>query len=300
MPEVTETRGCPKPDGDIVFNPLPKLAWEKNQAGESARKLSDYVACEAQLAIQWYLDRKRLKKNWARFLRVVAIIATALAGLIPLLSEVLGDWLPAIWGSVSLIIAATAVALDRFFGFSSAWMRYLTTEMQIRHSLHRFLFDWEARQAKLAGSTPDEEAAQALVQSCRDFIQEVNQILRDEMGMWVDEFRQNLAELDKAVKAQVQNAGLGAANVVVTNGEQCEEGWDISIDDGASTRRRGKAAAFGGLTTGPHVLRISGILKGKSAHAETLAAGVCGGKRLPRAITAGRLRPSLTDWGHVV
>jgi len=89
------------------------------------------------------------------------------------------------------------------------------------------------------------------------------------MGAWVDEFRQNLAELDKAAKAQVQDAGLGAVNVVVTNGEQCEEGWDIFIDDGASTRRRGKTAAFRGLTAGPHVLRISGVIEGKRAHAET-------------------------------
>jgi hypothetical protein len=275
MEEIADSRSCAKPEQDIVFNPLPLLSWEKGNTSESAKKLADYVSREAQVAIQWYLDRKRSKKLWAQALRVVAILATALAGLVPLLSEQL-KWLPAIWGSAALIIAGTALGLDRFFGFSSAWMRFLTTEMEIRHALHRFLFDWEAKQAKLAGATPDEEMAQAMVQGCRGFIEEVNRILRDEMEEWVYEFRQNLAEIDKAAKAQAENLGLGAVNVVVTNGEECEEGWDLSIDDCAPTRQRGQSAAFRGLTPGSHVLRVSGASQGKNMHAEAAFIAVQG------------------------
>jgi hypothetical protein len=263
-----ESRDCPKPQENIDFNPLPTLAWDKENAGESARKLADYASSEARLAIQWYLKRKRSKKNWAQALRVLAIIATALAGLIPLLSGVL-TWLPALWGSAALIIAATAVGLDHFFGFSSAWMRFLTTEMRIRQVLHRFLFDWEAEQAKLAGTVPDEPAVQALVQPCRDFIEALNRILRDEMDEWVNEFRRNLAEIDKAARAHARELGLGALTVVVTNGEQCADGWEVAIDERAPVGRRGRTAAFADLTAGSHVVRLSGRLGGRAVHAET-------------------------------
>jgi hypothetical protein len=67
-----------------------------------------------------------------------------------------------------------------------------------------------------------------MVQECRGFITEVNRILGDEMEEWVNEFRQNLAEIDKAAKAKAEDPGLGAVNVVVTDGTECEEGWTLS------------------------------------------------------------------------
>jgi hypothetical protein len=138
----------------------------------------------------------------------------------------------------------------------------------MRQALHRFLLDWEATQAKLSGALPDEAATQTLIQRCRDFIEEVNQILRDEMDEWVKEFRQNLAEIDKAAKAEAQYAGLGAVNVTVTNGEECKDGWEVSLDDRVPTKRQGKSAAFRRLTPGPHVARVSGSINSKAAHAE--------------------------------
>lgn len=267
MREAPDSRDCPKPQQNIVFNPLPVLSWEKGKAADSAQKLADYVSCEAQLTIAWYLKRKRWKKNWAQSLRVIAIVSTALAGLIPLASGV-WSWLPAVGGSAAVLVAATAVGLDRFFGFSSGWMRFLTTEMQMRQILHRFLFDWAAKQARLAGAEPDERTTQILVQCCRDFMGEINQILVGEMDDWVNEFRQNLAEIDKATKARALELGQGALTVVVTNGAQCEDGWDISVDERAPVNRRGRTAGFSDLPAGSHVVRVTGIIAGKPMLAE--------------------------------
>jgi SMODS and SLOG-associating 2TM effector domain 2 len=283
MPLETDLRNCPEPERNIVFHPLPPLSWGQNESAASARRLAEYVSCEAQVAIGWYLDRKQLTKRWARRLRLVAILGTAAAGLIPLLSELFRG-LPALWGSVALIVAATAVGLDRFFGFSSAWMRFLTTEMEIRHHLHRFLLDWEEAQARLAGTPPDALAAQRLIQLCRGLIEALNGILRTEMGEWVSEFRQNLAQVDQAAKVQAQTLGLGAANLLVTNGEQCPDGWELSLDDGPPIRRHGKTAALGGLTAGPHILRVSGVLDGRTVQGE-IALMAAGGRMQEVSLT---------------
>jgi hypothetical protein len=131
------------------------------------------------------------------------------------------------------------------------------------------LLRWEAKQAELKGSTPDEQTVQELLQQCRDFIEQVNQTLKEEMEEWVHEFRQNLAEIDKVAKAQAQMIDKGAINVMVSNADQCKDGWYISIDDVAPMKRKGKTAAFGGLAAESHILSVSGTINGKEMHAES-------------------------------
>ena len=68
--------------------------------------------------------------------RVAALLLGAIAALLPILSEIFvaEDDTPVFapgWASVALAIAAALVAIDRYLGASSAWMRYMTAQMQI-------------------------------------------------------------------------------------------------------------------------------------------------------------------------
>jgi low affinity Fe/Cu permease len=55
----------------------------------------------------------------------------AVAGVLPVLSQIFGAGssvkIQPAWAAVALAIAVSLVALDRFFGFSSAWARYMAT-----------------------------------------------------------------------------------------------------------------------------------------------------------------------------
>jgi hypothetical protein len=268
MKDQSKSSSCPKAGHNIVFTPLPELYWGTSQAQDSAQRLADYASYEAQIAIDWYLNKKKSKKDWAQRLRVLAILATAVAGLIPVLAQISPNQIAPAWASVALVVAATAVGLDRFFGFSSAWIRFLTTEMQIRNALHQFLLDWELQRIKLEGEIPDLDRIQAMAQRCKDFICQINEILKDEMDDWVQEFRRNLAEIDKAAKARAQATSFSAVNVKVSNGDQCEHGWELSIDDGAPSRHRGKTVAVPSLLTGQHTVRVIGTIAGKELRAE--------------------------------
>ena len=104
------------------------------------------------------------------------------------------------------------------------------------------------------------------------------------MDVWVQEFRQNLAEIDKAAKANAQAVNLSALNVTVSNGHQCEQAWELSIDNGPPTKHAGKTAAIAGLTPGQHTARVIGIIKGKTLQAEA-AFSATGGRAEPVALT---------------
>lgn len=267
QPPVTE------PSSNIEFNPLPELSWEPARRGESLQKLADYVAAEAASAISWYLRKKRSKQWLAKILRSSAIGATALAGLIPMLAEIYVDQgVPQIapaWASVALLVAASCVGLDRFFGYSSAWMRFLTTEMQIRHALHDFLLDWELRRAAWEGQEdPGAEEAEAGLKRCKAFLAEVNDILKAEMDSWVTEFRAAIADIDKAAKAQAEVMRLGAANITVTNGDQCQDGWQLAVDGGAAESHRGTSCALRNLVPGTHTVVVVGRIGAEEKRAE--------------------------------
>jgi hypothetical protein len=259
---------------NIEFARLPELSWQPAKRTESLRKVAGYVTEEAEKAIAWYLDKKTAKAWRAQALRFLAIIATALAGLIPLLAEIYTtDGKPEVapaWASVALLLAAACVGLDRFFGYSSAWMRFLTTEMQIRYALHAFLLDWEARRAVWEGEDdPGPEEVATGLKRCKEFLAQVNELLKAEMDTWVAEFSAALTDIDKAAKAQAEVMRMGAANVTVTNGEQCAEGWRLSVDDGSEEMHRGTTAALRNLVPGAHTATVRGRIGDKDLQVET-------------------------------
>jgi hypothetical protein len=273
-PSPRSSRNAKAPPLNIELARLPVVLWEPAKRAESLQKVADYVAGEGEEAISWYLHKKGAKRLRAQGLRFLAITATALAGLIPLLAEIFTtDGKPEIapaWASVALLLAAASVGLDRFFGYSSAWMRFLTTEMQIRHALHDFLLDWETRCAAWEGkSDPGPQEAEAGLKRCKEFLAEVNDLLKAEMDTWVAEFSAALTDIDKAAKAQAEVMRMGAANVTVTNGEHCVDGWRLSIDSGSEETHRGKTAALRNLMPGSHTVTVRGRIADKDLQAET-------------------------------
>ena len=107
-------------------------------------ELRDRVELQALDAVAWYYEKKKSKNGWSRWLRFWAITFTVFGGLIPFISAA-GIVQAVLWhygdkdaansqlaelrfnqlGYVSIGLAAGCVAFDRFFGFSSNWMRYI-------------------------------------------------------------------------------------------------------------------------------------------------------------------------------
>ncbi|MBS0423652.1 MAG: SLATT domain-containing protein [Proteobacteria bacterium] len=120
-------------------------------------------------AIEWYLLSKRQKKFWAQQLRLGTIGLTALAGLLPIISEIFQSTLSPAWASVALGAAGVVLAVDKFCGYSTAWMRFIAAEHQIRQSLHEFQMDYELEQAGWDNAQPGVEQTQAILTAARRF-----------------------------------------------------------------------------------------------------------------------------------
>lgn len=191
------------PVNDLRRTDLPDLDWSR--PAQALEAIYDYALDHAKDAEQWYAEKRRPKRIGGQVLRIAAIVLLGVAALIPILSEVLTDeGNPAIapaWASAALVLAALLVALDRYFGFSTGWTRFMAAELQIGRLRRDFEFEWHELEAAATGSG---EAAKEQLELAHRFVAAVDQVVADETSVWSDEFR---ATLDSSINelSQKQN-----------------------------------------------------------------------------------------------
>lgn len=172
--------------------------WVETSAEESL--LDIYRICEthAENVINWYLTAKKNKKICAQILRFGIILFTALAGIIPILSQLKIEQfsIQPGWSAVALGVAGLFLGFDHYFGCSTAWMRFMVTEHKIRQHLHKFRFENEIAIADWTQSVLDSERIKDNLFRCRNFLSQVDQYIRDETDQWVIEFQKTIKQID--------------------------------------------------------------------------------------------------------
>jgi len=151
---------------------LAKLSWQPDGRAESVHAVYCHAVAEARASAAWYDSRRGSKRLWARCLRIGAIVLAASAALLPLLSQVFvrhgKPVIQPVWASVALVLAAALVALDRYFGFSSAWMRFMLSELSLNSLISDFEFAWHAERAGWPNGVPDDEQLQRALAGIRE------------------------------------------------------------------------------------------------------------------------------------
>lgn len=168
--------------------------------------LFDYAETEAQKQIQWYWRKKVWKARISWFLRLLVIILSTLGALVPIIKATFPT-IPTTFdfgqaGYLLIAVAAGCYGLDRFFGYSSGWIRYVTTAMAIEKSLEEYRMEWARLTAKCSPHPPDAEMINALIQLSKRFILSVRALVEQETKLWAIEFQSNLTQLETNLKAR--------------------------------------------------------------------------------------------------
>lgn len=149
-------------------------------------------------AIEWYLLKKKRKARWSRCLRAMFAMLAALGGTVPVAALASGNPVLGNWGFVLLALAAGCLAYDRFFGYSTAWMRYVSTAITLRALLGDFQVSW----LKL-----DENASREhRIDHIHQFVIAVNDIICRETESWSNEFTSQFTELESNLVSSQSNA----------------------------------------------------------------------------------------------
>lgn len=189
-----------------------QAAWDPNDVpGSLARVLAD-VENAAKSATDWYWTEKGPKARASRFIQAASVILTVSAGLVPVAIELLSKyqktqewWATGLWATILVGAAGGLLGLDRAFGFSSAWARYVLAATEISRRLAEFRMDWLTLSAAAIQNTSlSAEQVAALLHKAKEFRLAVEAVVVQETRDWATEFQNNLAQLEKDVKAQLE------------------------------------------------------------------------------------------------
>jgi SMODS and SLOG-associating 2TM effector domain 2 len=250
------------------FITFPNAEWAPDTDAASVSAIMSFSESIGTNAEAWYFGRVKVKKFGGRILRVGAIMLTTLGGLLPMISEMaraakerhemMVFTFSPVWASVFIALAGALLLLDRFWGFTSAWVRYLTTGQKISEALATFRFDIQDCRRGWSGGRPSSEQIGYALQRCREFVGLINAIVREETNAWASEFQGTLSKIDEAMKNAPSVTAHGALDLKVANGDAVSE-WVVQIGGGAPQKRSGKEIAFGGLSPGLITVRITAV-----------------------------------------
>ena len=191
---------------DLRPSELDSLDWSPEHARQSLEVVYQHVVGVASQAIAWYLAARRPKRRWAQRLRVAAIIMVAVAGVLPVLSQIFSAGssvqIQPAWATVALAIAVALVALDRFFGFSSAWARYMATGQAISAALNQFRLDWQKSSPKLLADKLTQDSIDHLLDLAKTLLTKTDELVQAETLQWVKEFRETLTEIERSAESK--------------------------------------------------------------------------------------------------
>lgn len=194
---------------DLRAGDFPTLHWETGKRANSLDQLCTYAKGQAQQSIDWYFRKRQLRRYFCRALRLFVILLTAFSGLLPLINQInqqqstIGqhDALNPLWAAVALAIAATLILVDRFYGFTNGWIRFLLTARQLIEALEAFHFEVERQKLLWDNSEPNLEQATTLLGKIQQFHEKMLSIVSDETRAWAAEFTDILKQIDNQVKA---------------------------------------------------------------------------------------------------
>ncbi|GEM_PF-5899246 len=181
---------------------IQKKEWA-GRLGSVEGRYSHYVGLAADRA-QWYAEKRVKHRRVGRGLRFAAILLGILAGLVPLVAPLtipLGKsttlTILAIHATIPLAVAAGLVLLDKFFGFSTTWLRFVQTEQAIVSLADKFQADWQKRSE---GWTAPMDAAQRAEAGklIEEFVGRIDALVQKETNVWIAEFTGAMAHMDES------------------------------------------------------------------------------------------------------
>lgn len=270
------TRLAAKRPGEDEVPIWPAPQWSKKPVAECLEEVRVYVEEQLGNELRWYAKSIRKVRRYSRGLRALALGLTGIGGLIPIVDGMnvvktliadprfaalpLGQA-----GYLFLALAGSIALLDKFFGFSSAWMRYVTTLIVLEKQRDTFRVEWVALSRRLSAETGtesrglpnDTDLAGRLLELAKTALAQMKAETVRETSAWVSEFQNNLAQSEKDLNAQREAARPGAIDVRILDGGLAQQGIHIYLDQMRVETVTGTFASVGNVAPGLHKITVT-------------------------------------------
>jgi hypothetical protein len=214
----------------------------------------------AQKLESWYEKEKSSKRTWSKSFRFISIALIGLSGLFPLL-KTMGGIDISDYGYVTIALAGTLLLLDKFFGFSSSWIRYALTIMELRRNMKQFILKWHTELLRLEKSNDVAlQESVILLGYINEFVTTLHEMEKQETMAWATEFQSNLSELQKLANSKIEMLRPGSIKVEIKNGAAFTN-VEAILDNVIKKPVLGTFVLFNDINIGPHEIVVHGLTK---------------------------------------
>lgn len=263
---------------DIKIEKDGGLKWDDyldKSAAEAVSSIYAHATAMAQQARDWYWTSIKKKKRGSIVIRTIAYALVIIGASGPMLAAVWKDEGTKL-ALTQIGVAAIAVAgllqlCDTVFGWSSGWLRYISTVTAMEKLTLQFQLDWAGYFVARAGVK--EEDKKPLFDLARAFELEIEKRRGEETDGWVAEFNRGMAALNEMIKyqkdatekattaaksqleARLKEEQPGAIEVTLTQGAPARP-VKVVLDGVEEASITGVTWAKTGVAAGRHVVQL--------------------------------------------
>lgn len=187
-------------------------AWDEykdKKPEEALASIYAHIAAVSSTIRAWYWDSIRTKRQTSLWVRGIAFGLLVLGTSFPIFAAIQDTAKEKLlftqWAVVLLAGAGLAYQADRVFGWSTGWMRYITTVTTMENLTRAFELEW-AKYIVSKATPLDSSDVKALFELAKGLEQELTQLQADETTKWVAEFNSGISLLESLIKTQREEA----------------------------------------------------------------------------------------------
>lgn len=242
---------------------------------EGLQALAADLEKRAVEAANWYLRNKIWPRRLSRLLRFLAILFGVLGGLAPLVAgtTLFGEgsegkpWLSSAnqWGYILIALAAASLVFDRYFGFSSSWMRYMTAQMALQRALEKFQLSWGLWRIRASSNSLDDDQQAAAISLLTAFQEQVGDLVDQEFQAWISQFKEQLAELQATINKDKEDRRPGNLVIGIHSDESISGPAEVYLDNRIVRKTDSGSVLLTALNPGSHLITVKangGTLQG--------------------------------------
>lgn len=198
---------------DINLKMVAWNAYDAQKPEDALKAMYDHAKSYSETSRNWYWTSSKAKRRASLWARAFSVFLLVLGAALPIVAAIWAE--PQIKlaltqsGVAALAAAGLLQAADRIFGWSSGWMRYVSTVTGMEAATLKFELNWAGYRIGKNSVLADQDKVE-LFKLAQGLEQDIAQLQRDETDKWLTEFSAGTNLLADLIKAQRESADKAA------------------------------------------------------------------------------------------
>lgn len=166
---------------------------------------------EAEAILSWYPKKRISFRMYSQLIRLGTVVLAGLGGIMPLLELAFQgneDMRLVNYGYVAFSVAASLFLLDKYFGFSTGWMRFMLAEVEIKKVISEKKNEWIYYQITYRGKELTKEEIRTILDFNNSLSNAVNNLVIKETKEWINEFKSTYKSLEELTNSGRNNSTI--------------------------------------------------------------------------------------------